>query len=109
MAIRGIIANVQKFNPKIRRTLYIVNYKYVKLYIPIFNRTAVLLLIYINIPNNVTSIVDYAFSWCYRLTPITIPNSVTRIGSHTFACCDALTSINIPNCVTSIGNYAFCQ
>ena len=59
------------------------------------------------IPNNVTSIGDYAFSGCSSLTSITIPNGVTSIGDYAFRDCSSLTSITIPNSVTSIGNYAF--
>ena len=60
------------------------------------------------IPNSVTSIGNYAFSWCSGLTSITIPNSVTSIGDRAFDYCKGLTSITIPNSVTSIGSYAFC-
>ena len=59
------------------------------------------------IPSSVTSISNYAFSYCSGLTSITIPNSVTRIGEYAFDHCSGLTSITIPNSVTSIGNYAF--
>ena len=59
------------------------------------------------IPNNVTSIGDYAFSSCSGLTSITIPNNVTSIGSSAFEDCSGLTSITIPNNVTSIGDSAF--
>ena len=54
------------------------------------------------IPNNVTSIGDYAFSYCTGLTNVTIPNSVTSIGKSAFEDCTGLTSIVIPNSVTSI-------
>ena len=60
------------------------------------------------IENGVTSIGDYAFSYCTKLTSITIPNSVTSIGSHAFEYCTGLTSITIPEGVTSIGDNAFC-
>ncbi len=56
---------------------------------------------------SVTSIGDYAFSYCSSLTSITIPNSVTSIGEWAFSDCSSLTSITIPNSVTSIGDYAF--
>lgn len=61
----------------------------------------------INIPNNVTSIGNYAFIYCSALTSITIPNSVTIIGKQAFANCTSLTSINIPSSITSIGQSAF--
>ena len=58
---------------------------------------------------SVTSIGDYAFCYCFRLTSVTIPNSVTSIGDSAFYYCDGLTSVTIPNSVTSIGNGAFCE
>ena len=61
----------------------------------------------INIPNSVTSIGDAAFSGCSGLSSITIPNSVTNIGNNTFQNCSSLTAITISNSVTSIGSYAF--
>ena len=57
--------------------------------------------------NSVTSIGNYAFSYCTGLTSIEIPNSVTSIGNYAFSGCTGLTSIEIPNSVTSIGNYVF--
>ena len=69
-----------------------------------------------NIPGNVyyngrsyavTSIGEYAFYGCGRMTSITIPNSVTTIGSCAFQKCSKLASITIPNSVTSIGGGAF--
>ena len=61
----------------------------------------------LNIPNNVTSIGSYSFSFCDKLTGITIPDSVTSIDVSAFAGCSNLTNITIPNSVTSIGNDAF--
>ncbi|MDY5736746.1 MAG: leucine-rich repeat protein, partial [Candidatus Onthomorpha sp.] len=60
----------------------------------------------VTIPNSVTSIGEFAFSYCSSLTSVTIPNSVTSIGNTAFYC-SGLTSITIPNSVTSIGNNAF--
>ena len=57
------------------------------------------------IPNSVTSIWDYAFSYCGGLTSVTIPDSVTHIGYDAFWTCLSLTSVTIPNGV--IGSLAF--
>ena len=59
------------------------------------------------IPNNVTSIGDYAFTGTGDLTGITIPNSVTSIGREAFSYCTKLAGITIPNSVTSIDLEAF--
>ena len=61
----------------------------------------------ITIPNGVTSIGNYAFSYCSGLTSVTIPNSVTSIGSYAFNGCTGLTRVTIPGSVTSIDDYAF--
>ena len=61
----------------------------------------------VTIGNSVTSIGGYAFSGCSGLTSATIPNSVTSIGSSAFSGCSRLTSVTIGNSVTSIGGYAF--
>ena len=59
------------------------------------------------IPNSVTSIGDYAFSYCSSLTSITIPNGVTSIGNSAFANCSSLAEVTIPNSVIAIGDRAF--
>ena len=56
---------------------------------------------------SVTSIGEWAFYGCKRLTSITIPVSVTSIGERTFDGCSSLTSITIHDGVTSIGGWAF--
>ena len=56
---------------------------------------------------SVTSIGDYAFSYCSGLTSVTIPNSVTSIGGSVFYGCSGLTSVTIGNSVTSIGGFEF--
>ena len=57
--------------------------------------------------DSVTSIGDYAFSWCTGLTSITIPDSVTSIGGSVFRGCSGLTSVTIGNGVKNIGESAF--
>ena len=54
-----------------------------------------------------TSINNYAFYECNRLTSVTIPDSVTSIGEKAFRDCSGLTSVTIPDSVTSIGDFAF--
>jgi uncharacterized repeat protein (TIGR01451 family) len=44
------------------------------------------------IPDSVTSIGNYAFYNCTKLTSVTIPNSVTNIGSNAFSRCTSLTA-----------------
>ena len=61
------------------------------------------------IPNSVTSIGKYAFSYCSSLTSIIIPKKVSRIFEGTFSYCSALTTITIPKSVESIDNKAFWQ
>lgn len=54
----------------------------------------------------VTKIGDYTFFQCYDLEKITLPNSITSIGKYAFSY-SALKNITIPDGVTSIGDYAF--
>jgi len=61
----------------------------------------------INIPDNVTSIGNYAFCNCSSLSSLTIPTNVKTIGSYAFDRCSSLTSLTIPENVTTIGDYAF--
>ena len=61
----------------------------------------------ITIPNNVTSIGNYAFEYCGGLTSVTIGSGVKSIGERAFGICYSLTSITIPNNVTNIGEGAF--
>jgi hypothetical protein len=62
---------------------------------------------YYAIPAGVTSIYDFAFSYCTGLTNINIPDSVTSIGDSAFSYCTTLTSANIPPGVTRIAEGAF--
>ena len=59
------------------------------------------------IGDSVTTIGEYAFSYCRSLTSVNIPNSVTTIGRAAFNGCSSLTSVTIPNSVTTIERSAF--
>ena len=59
------------------------------------------------IGNHVTSIGNYAFSWCSGLTSATIPDSVTTIGPGAFSLCTGLISATLGNGVIIIGDEAF--
>ena len=56
------------------------------------------------IPNNVTSIADYAFLFATSLTSIEVPSSVISIGESAFQNMTSLKMIEVPSSVTTIGN-----
>lgn len=57
------------------------------------------------LPENCTSIGNYAFYECKSLTEISIPASVKEIGRSAFCGCDAMNTITIPP-ETVVGSYA---
>ena len=59
------------------------------------------------IPETVTTIGQYSFSYCNLLATISIPDSVKSIEKRAFDSCENLTSITIPDGVTSIDSDAF--
>ncbi len=63
----------------------------------------------LTIGENVTSIGDYAFYKCNKLTgTLTLPYGLQTIGKYAFCMCSGLTGeLKIPNSVTSIGSTAF--
>ena len=61
----------------------------------------------LEIPNNVTSINDYAFYGYDALESVKISDSVTSIGKSAFYDCDQLFYADIPGSVESIGDGAF--
>ena len=63
----------------------------------------------VTIPDGVTSIGNGAFAECLGLTSVHIPDGVTSIGFGAFLACSGLTSVDIPDGVTSIGDYAFSE
>jgi hypothetical protein len=69
--------------------------------LPCYNRTT------ITVPDNVTSISDYAFANCAHLSTVIIGNSVTSIGANAFHRLVSLTMVVISDSVTFIDDYAF--
>ncbi len=59
------------------------------------------------IPDGVTLIDDFAFSYCSGMSEVTIPGSVSVIGEGAFSDCSSLESVAIPDSVTSINMFAF--
>lgn len=60
---------------------------------------------YVNIPEGVTEVGDYAF-YCTSIETVTIPNTVNKIGCRAFYK-TGLTYIKIPSSVNSLGAYVF--
>ena len=80
----------------------------------LFNKAQTLLIQYpggkagpYTIPESVTSIRDWAFSYCRSLTSVIIPSSVTSVGDWAFDSCGGLTTVTLPESIASIGNGAF--
>lgn len=65
----------------------------------------------VKIPSSVKSVGDYAFRGCVDLTSVTFSDSLGTIGKYAFDNCHNLKSINLPNSLTSIddGAFEFCH
>lgn len=61
----------------------------------------------ITLPNNITTIKDYAFAGCTKLATLPTTSNLSEICEGAFYFCTSLTSISIPNSVTTIGDSAF--
>jgi len=57
--------------------------------------------------DDITSISNYAFMNCNKLTTINIPENCSTIGTSAFESCTALTSVTLTSECTTIGDYAF--
>ena len=61
----------------------------------------------VTIPDTVTTIGDYAFYGCMRLSEIKFPSGLVSIGDFAFYECSGLSSIVMPEGLESIGKRAF--
>ena len=59
------------------------------------------------INSGVTSIGNYAFCECSKLTSVSFADTVIKIGNNAFKFCNNIKSITIPDSVKTIGDYAF--
>ena len=58
------------------------------------------------VKEGVTSIGDYAFLGCYKISNISFPNSLTSIGYSAFDPCSGLTEITLPENLRYLGGYS---
>lgn len=65
------------------------------------------LLTYVNLPDTLTSIGNFAFSRCSSLSQINLPASLTSLGESAFAGCTSLEKITLPAGVTNIRGAVF--
>jgi len=61
----------------------------------------------LSIPTSVNSIGEYAFSGCSGITEMVLPTGINKISYGTFWECSSLATVNIPIGVTNIDTYAF--
>ena len=61
----------------------------------------------LSLPEQVSSIGEFAFAGCLNLQSINIPDSLSIIDNSTFESCAKLKSISIPESISSIRDYAF--
>ena len=59
------------------------------------------------IPNTITSVADYAFHSCRKITQITVPNGVVSVGERAFNECSSLRNCVLPDSVRELGMFAF--
>lgn len=57
--------------------------------------------------DGITTVSDYAFYACNKVTSVYLSNNLTSIGLIAFGSCESLTDVDIPDGVTVIGRMAF--
>ena len=66
-------------------------------------------ILYLSLPDGLTSVGNMAFYDCYNLTAVTIPSSVTDVGKLAFCQCRNIKILNLKEGLLSIGRSAFEQ
>lgn len=61
----------------------------------------------VTLPENLTTIGDYAFAGCENLAAIVFPDELRRIGEYAFASCASVETIGIPDNVQFMGDGIF--
>lgn len=61
----------------------------------------------VQLPNNLTSIGNFAFQWCRNLALTELPSGITSIGVRVFQDCISLIEMSCLGNITSIANYVF--
>lgn len=61
----------------------------------------------IKLPNTLTSMGNYCFKNCYKLTSVNVGTSLTKIPYEAFRGCSSLQTVTLGNNINSIGSYAF--
>ena len=61
----------------------------------------------LTLPAGLTSIGNFAFRLCPRLTKVSIPVTLTSIGNNAFDGSFRLTDLSLPDSLTTIGDFAF--
>ena len=64
-------------------------------------------MVIIVLPDSVTSVGKYSFSFCSSLEGVTIGNRLITLEEGTFYCCENLKEIIVPISIVSIGDLAF--
>ncbi len=61
----------------------------------------------VTLPEGMTTLPMMCFYWCESLQTVVLPSTITSIGDYCFLSCSKLSTINIPEGVTSLGRMSF--
>ncbi|MBR3630081.1 MAG: leucine-rich repeat protein [Oscillospiraceae bacterium] len=61
----------------------------------------------VSIPAGITSIGNYAFSYCFNLKSVSLPDSIEAIGIKAFENCKSLETVEFPDHLVKVRSHAF--